>query len=300
MIEIYTDGSAHPNPGPGGFGVIVLDKDKNFCDNNYQLVEVYSKQFDKTTNNEMELKAILYAFLKYGVNKDNMIAMQLNLNAEMRYTYLDEQGNSIKETRTATGKIIFVNGISYSDITLKLEGSEGEEHIKVMGEGDHGFYLGNKYLYTLEDLLQIEHNFTYMSATVMAVRGHHMHNHIIDYEKSSLYDFGVESDSPSSNYTKYFLDGDTFYMEIRPDDQALIEEGDIKDQKLVVQYKGKYIKDSLAAEEVDMYRHIYRKYPREVDGVSHTMIIENKKRVTFKLGTPITITAPDTTGYIQE
>ena len=34
-IEIYTDGSAHPNPGPGGFGVVVLDKDKNFCDNNY-------------------------------------------------------------------------------------------------------------------------------------------------------------------------------------------------------------------------------------------------------------------------
>lgn len=69
MIEIYTDGSAHPNPGPGGFGVIVLDKDKNFQDNNYQLVEVYSKQFtdSKVSNNEMELKAILYAFLNYGV-----------------------------------------------------------------------------------------------------------------------------------------------------------------------------------------------------------------------------------------
>ena len=67
-MVIYTDGSAHPNPGPGGFGVIVLDKDKNFCNNNYQLVEVYSKQFTtNTTNNEQELKAILYAFLKYGI-----------------------------------------------------------------------------------------------------------------------------------------------------------------------------------------------------------------------------------------
>ena len=36
LLHIYTDGSAHPtNPGPGGFGVIVLDKDKNFCNNNY-------------------------------------------------------------------------------------------------------------------------------------------------------------------------------------------------------------------------------------------------------------------------
>ena len=25
---IYTDGSAHPNPGPGGFGVIVLDNNE--------------------------------------------------------------------------------------------------------------------------------------------------------------------------------------------------------------------------------------------------------------------------------
>ena len=60
---IYTDGSAHPNPGPGGFGVIVLDNDEN-------LLYTYSKQFEKeeVTNNQMELKAILYAFLNYGVN----------------------------------------------------------------------------------------------------------------------------------------------------------------------------------------------------------------------------------------
>ena len=71
MLEIYTDGSAHPNPGPGGFGVIVLDKDKNFGYNNYKVVEVYTKQFNKTTNNICELKAILYSFLKYGVNINN-------------------------------------------------------------------------------------------------------------------------------------------------------------------------------------------------------------------------------------
>lgn len=56
---IYTDGSAHPNPGPGGFGVVVLDDSEN-------IIELYGKQFDKTTNNEQELKAILYALIKYG------------------------------------------------------------------------------------------------------------------------------------------------------------------------------------------------------------------------------------------
>lgn len=70
-MVIYTDGSAHPNPGPGGFGVVVLDKDKNFCHNKYSLVEVYSKQCEKTTNNIEELKAILYSFFKYGVNINN-------------------------------------------------------------------------------------------------------------------------------------------------------------------------------------------------------------------------------------
>lgn len=63
---IYTDGSAHPNPGPGGYGVIVLDDNEN-------LLYTYSKQYEneKVTNNEMELKAILYSILKFGVNINN-------------------------------------------------------------------------------------------------------------------------------------------------------------------------------------------------------------------------------------
>ena len=28
-MKIFTDGSAHPNPGPGGFGVVVVDDDDN-------------------------------------------------------------------------------------------------------------------------------------------------------------------------------------------------------------------------------------------------------------------------------
>ena len=65
-MTIYTDGSAHPNPGPGGFGVIVLDNDEKILYN-------YNKQFvkEEVTNNEMELKAILYSFLNYGVNINN-------------------------------------------------------------------------------------------------------------------------------------------------------------------------------------------------------------------------------------
>jgi ribonuclease HI len=41
----YTDGSAHPNPGPGGYGVVVYDDAGN-------LINCYQHQDLKTTNNE--------------------------------------------------------------------------------------------------------------------------------------------------------------------------------------------------------------------------------------------------------
>jgi ribonuclease HI len=56
---IYTDGACSKNPGPGGFGVVVLDDDEN-------LILTYSEKSNNTTNNREELKAILWAFLKYG------------------------------------------------------------------------------------------------------------------------------------------------------------------------------------------------------------------------------------------
>ena len=56
---IYTDGSAKINPGPGGFGVVVLDDNEN-------LILTHNEKSNYTTNNREELKAILWAFLKYG------------------------------------------------------------------------------------------------------------------------------------------------------------------------------------------------------------------------------------------
>lgn len=60
----YTDGSAHPNPGPGGYGIVGIEND---------IVSfVRSKQYKgPVTNNEMELKAILYVMLNYGVKCDD-------------------------------------------------------------------------------------------------------------------------------------------------------------------------------------------------------------------------------------
>lgn len=56
---IYTDGSCRKNPGPGGYGVIILN-------DNYEYIDKYSKQYENTTNNRMELSAILYCLIKFG------------------------------------------------------------------------------------------------------------------------------------------------------------------------------------------------------------------------------------------
>ena len=50
MIEIYTDGASSGNPGPGGFGVI-LRSGKHYKE--------LSAGFRKTTNNRMELLAVI-------------------------------------------------------------------------------------------------------------------------------------------------------------------------------------------------------------------------------------------------
>jgi ribonuclease HI len=51
-IHIYTDGAASGNPGPGGYGAVMLYKDKR---------KELSEGFKYTTNNRMELLAVIVA-----------------------------------------------------------------------------------------------------------------------------------------------------------------------------------------------------------------------------------------------
>lgn len=54
MITIYTDGAAKGNPGPGGYGVVMMAK----VDGKAYRKEL-SEGFRKTTNNRMELLAVI-------------------------------------------------------------------------------------------------------------------------------------------------------------------------------------------------------------------------------------------------
>jgi len=54
-INVFTDGSAKGNPGKGGYGIIIKDNDS--------YIEI-SKGFRLTTNNRMELLAVIVALEK--------------------------------------------------------------------------------------------------------------------------------------------------------------------------------------------------------------------------------------------
>jgi len=56
-ILIYTDGSALGNPGPGGYGIVIKTADGKF-------EKRFSKGFRLTTNNRMELLAVIDALKK--------------------------------------------------------------------------------------------------------------------------------------------------------------------------------------------------------------------------------------------
>jgi ribonuclease HI len=70
-IELFTDGAASGNPGPGGFGVVLKYKDKR---------KEISGGFTRTTNNRMELLAVIVG-LESVKNKDLIV----NIYSDSKY-----------------------------------------------------------------------------------------------------------------------------------------------------------------------------------------------------------------------
>lgn len=71
MIQIFTDGSAKGNPGPGGYGVILRYGNKE---------KEISQGYRMTTNNRMELLAIIVALESLKTNKH-----EINIYSDSKY-----------------------------------------------------------------------------------------------------------------------------------------------------------------------------------------------------------------------
>jgi len=64
-ITIYTDGSSIGNPGPGGYGVVMLVDGEDYK-------KEFSQGFKFTTNNRMELLAVIVALETIKIKNSNV------------------------------------------------------------------------------------------------------------------------------------------------------------------------------------------------------------------------------------
>lgn len=65
-VHIYTDGSSRGNPGPGGYGIVMEWVGKPYK-------KEFSQGFKKTTNNRMELLAVIVALQKLKIEGTSVI-----------------------------------------------------------------------------------------------------------------------------------------------------------------------------------------------------------------------------------
>ena len=72
-VVIYTDGSSRGNPGPGGYGIVMIEPKSNY-------IKEFTCGSKKTTNNRLELIAVLVALEK--IKAENQ---QENVNTDSKY-----------------------------------------------------------------------------------------------------------------------------------------------------------------------------------------------------------------------
>jgi ribonuclease HI len=105
LINIYTDGACSGNPGPGGWGV--------YIDNDGEIKEISGSE-DNTTNNRMELKAVIEA-LKYFTSKTN-----LKLHTDSKYV-MDGSSKWIENWKKNGWKTAQKKAVKNQDLWIELD-----------------------------------------------------------------------------------------------------------------------------------------------------------------------------------
>ncbi|GAK75052.1 MULTISPECIES: ribonuclease HI [Nonlabens] len=73
QVHIYTDGSSRGNPGPGGYGIVMIWVGKKYK-------KEFSQGYRRTTNNRMELLAVIEA-----LEKIKMDQVQITVFTDSKY-----------------------------------------------------------------------------------------------------------------------------------------------------------------------------------------------------------------------
>ncbi|PJE58794.1 MAG: hypothetical protein COU83_01940 [Candidatus Portnoybacteria bacterium CG10_big_fil_rev_8_21_14_0_10_40_22] len=79
-IKIYTDGGARGNPGPAGIGAVFMNVDG-------AIIKKYSEFIGKSTNNQAEYRAVIFALKKvkvlFGKQKTKQLGLEFYLDSEL-------------------------------------------------------------------------------------------------------------------------------------------------------------------------------------------------------------------------
>ena len=126
--EIYTDGSCLGNPGRGGLGAVVyLNGVENYT---------FSQGFEYTTNNRMELLAVITVLEKYGDQED------IEIWTDSMYVK-DGITRWLKSWKEKGWKKADGKGIKNKDLWEKLD-SVNRLHIKYNWIKGHSNEVGNE------------------------------------------------------------------------------------------------------------------------------------------------------------
>ena len=120
-VSIYTDGSSHPNPGPGGWACVLLLNEKNAGK------EICGCCTEETTNNRMELFGILKGL--QAIKKPKEVEVTIYSDSQWAINAISNPKWKIKKNLDILHEIqvvikTFVNKIEF----VWLRGHSGDQH----------------------------------------------------------------------------------------------------------------------------------------------------------------------------
>ncbi|MDA7763890.1 ribonuclease HI [Pelagibacterales bacterium] len=128
IINIYTDGACSGNPGPGGWGA--------YIDNAGLITELSGREED-TTNNRMELKAVIEALNSF-TSKAN-----LNLYTDSKYV-MDGSSKWIENWKKNGWKTAQKKAVKNQDLWIELDKLVHFHQIHWVWVKGHDGNLGNE------------------------------------------------------------------------------------------------------------------------------------------------------------
>ena len=128
LIKIYTDGACSGNPGPGGWGV--------FIENSGNVTELSGRD-ENTTNNRMELKAVIEALKFFTINS------KLTIHTDSKYV-MDGASRWIINWKKNNWKTAQKKNVKNKDLWIELDNLLNYHDVSwVWVKGHDGIY-GNE------------------------------------------------------------------------------------------------------------------------------------------------------------